>query len=415
MSQPSDPTPTQPIHDAILAARTQAILFRQIVPPNHNPTHLSFFGGLPIAPSDFPWPRGESRPHSFVMQVDCSAVSADGRLGMFPDDGVLYLFLDLSWSQKNLFRVIWEPGPAQGWAEIAPPDDLPHAFAYRMTWKWPQSDADWPRLLPKWPFDPVVIHGGPLPDDQEALEETYAWPGTVDPQAIPAIEGAVVQYRSFEYQHLQARTSPFAGFPHDWNAVRITTGLITQGMKRAVSVARNRHFRELSDEEFAAKLADAQVGLRDWSNRASGATAFDEVPPMERDQFWSWVQEHEWLTFMPMTHASELSIEASLSASPEAAARIPVDVVDYIRWRHALYCQMASGLHITTPDRMLASPVDVQGDIDERVREFLLLLELSSNQGLAHYFGEGVLQFWIRPDDLAARHFDRVELSTTAY
>ena len=27
--------PAQPIHDAILAARRQAILFRQIVPPNH--------------------------------------------------------------------------------------------------------------------------------------------------------------------------------------------------------------------------------------------------------------------------------------------------------------------------------------------------------------------------------------------
>ena len=64
---------------------------------------------------------------------------------------------------------------------------------------------------------------------------------------------------------------------------------------------------------------------------------------------------------------------------------------------------------------MLAPPVDVQGDIDERVREFILLLELSSNEGLAHYFAEGVYQFWIRPGDLAARRFERVELSTTAY
>jgi uncharacterized protein YwqG len=70
---------------------------------------------------------------------------------------------------------------------------------------------------------------------------------------------------------------------------------------------------------------------------------------------------------------------------------------------------------MNTPDRMLAAPVDVQGDIDDRVREFLLLLELSSDEGLAHYFGEGVYQFWIRPTDLAAHRFDRVELSTTAY
>jgi hypothetical protein len=126
MSQPSDPAPTQPIHDAILAARTQAILFRQIVPPNYDPTHLSFFGGLPIAPSGFPWPRGESRPHSFVMQVDCSAVPADGRLGMFPELGVLYVFLDLAWDYEwgyeGKFCVIWEPGPSRGWAEIPPPE-----------------------------------------------------------------------------------------------------------------------------------------------------------------------------------------------------------------------------------------------------------------------------------------------------
>jgi hypothetical protein len=186
-------------------------------------------------------------------------------------------------------------------------------------------------------------------------------------------------------------------------------------MKQEVSDARNRYFRELTDEEYAAKVAEVQVALRYWSDRASAAAAFDEVPQAERDQFWSWVQEHDWLTGLAMTYAGNLSVEASLTSSPEAAARIPLDVVDYIRSRHALAYETETGLHINIPDRMLAAPVDVQGDIDERVREFLLLLELSSNEGLAHYFGEGVYQFWIRPDDLAARRFDRVELSTTAY
>ncbi len=37
--------PAPPVHNAILASRRQAILFRQIVPPNHDPAHLSFFGG----------------------------------------------------------------------------------------------------------------------------------------------------------------------------------------------------------------------------------------------------------------------------------------------------------------------------------------------------------------------------------
>ena len=423
MSRFTGSVPDPPIHDAILASRRQAILFRQIVPPNHDPTHLSFFGGLPIAPSGFQWPRGESKPNSFIMQVDCSAVPADGRLGMFPDDGVLYVFLDLAWMGQedyrtgmpaDTFRVIYEPGPAEGWAEIAPPDDLPHAFASKRAWDWPQSDADWPRLLPKWPFDPVLIQGGPLPDelldDEDEFEQTYAWPGTINPkQAIPAIEGAVTRHRSFWYG--RTRTDwPFAGFPQDWNAVRITTGLIA-------AQAGNRHlFSYLSDEEFAAKLAEVQAALRDWSDRAAAAPAFDEVPPAERDQFLSWVKDHTWLTGVPIINASSLSVEASLTASPKTAARIPLDVVDYIRNRHTLaFDDVESGLHINIPDRMLAPPVDVQGTIDERVREFLLLLELSSNEGLAHHFAEGVYQFWIRPGDLAARRFDRVELSTTGY
>jgi uncharacterized protein YwqG len=45
----------------------------------------------------------------------------------------------------------------------------------------------------------------------------------------------------------------------------------------------------------------------------------------------------------------------------------------------------------------------------------LLLLELSSDPSIGHHFGEGVLQFWIRPDDLAARRFDLVELTASAY
>jgi hypothetical protein len=417
---PPPPGPT--IHEAILESRTQAILFRQIVPPNHDPAHLSFFGGLPIAPSGFQWPRGNLRPYSFIMQVDCSAVPAEGRLGMFPDRGVMYLFLDLTWGQEEMFRVVYESGPVNGWSEIAPPDDLPHAFDSKLAWRWPQSDDDWPRLLPKWPFDPVVIKGGPIPEEPEEYEgdyePTYAWPGTIRPnQAIPAIEGAAVQYRGFWYGEPKKDRRPFAGFPHDWNAIRITTGLLTPAMKREVSYSqgRNRHFRELSDEEYAAKLAAVQTELREWSDRASAAVPFDAVPAAECEQFWSWVKEHEWLTRFSLTDAADLSVEASLTAGPEAAARIPLEIVEFTRSRHALAYEMEGKINVNIPDRMLAPPVDVQGTIDDRVREFILLFEMSSNEGLAHYFGEGVYQFWIRPEDLAARRFDRVELSTTAY
>ena len=68
---------------------------------------------------------------------------------------------------------------------------------------------------------------------------------------------------------------------------------------------------------------------------------------------------------------------------------------------------------MTTSDRMLAPPVDVQGYQWDRATTHLLLLELSSNAG--HEFGEGIYQFWITPDDLRARRFDKVELTADAY
>jgi hypothetical protein len=118
---------------------------------------------------------------------------------------------------------------------------------------------------------------------------------------------------------------------------------------------------------------------------------------------------------MTLTEATVASIESSLAGSPEAAARIAPEIADRIRSRHALAVRTESGFHVNIPDRMLAPPVDVQGNQWERAQSHLLLLEISSNEGLGHRFGEGVYQFWIAPDDLRAGRFDRVELTSDAY
>jgi len=91
------PVPAGPgLSPDILAASRQAIVFRQHFPPPHRDSALSFFGGAPIAPGGFRWPRPEgtgapSKPFSFLMQIDCSEVPAPARLGMLPDRGVVFL------------------------------------------------------------------------------------------------------------------------------------------------------------------------------------------------------------------------------------------------------------------------------------------------------------------------------------
>jgi uncharacterized protein YwqG len=64
---------------------------------------------------------------------------------------------------------------------------------------------------------------------------------------------------------------------------------------------------------------------------------------------------------------------------------------------------------------MFGPPSYVQGDIEPYVQDWLLLLELSSRKPVGHEFGEGVLQFMIRPADLKERRFDRVKLVASAY
>jgi hypothetical protein len=136
----------------IAAASRQAIVFRQHIPPRHDPGTLSFFGGAPVAPPRFRWPRtgdGGSSPLTFLMQVDCAAIPATARLGLLPDRGVLYVFLDLAWTGTDPFRVLYEEGGADR-ATVQPPGDLGLAYgngAIRV-WKWTQSKAECPQLLP---------------------------------------------------------------------------------------------------------------------------------------------------------------------------------------------------------------------------------------------------------------------------
>jgi uncharacterized protein DUF1963 len=206
---------------------------------------------------------------------------------------------------------------------------------------------------------------------------------------------------------------PFVNYPHDWRAIQIFSGLLLN--KTRDRVPSTHGVRELSQTERAALIGRIRHEAKSWFDRAASHFPFAAVPQSESDEFWSWVAEKPWLVRFVITDALTLSIEATVNESDEAAARIPGEVARRVHSRHALAVDSEHGLFTTTPDRMLAPPVDVQGNQWERAKTHLLLLELSSNNGLGHHFGEGVYQFWITPADLRARRFDKVELTADAY
>jgi hypothetical protein len=209
---------------------------------------------------------------------------------------------------------------------------------------------------------------------------------------------------------------PFADYPHDWRAVQICSGFLAERLRPTHGLrGTGAALRDRSDAEQETLRVQIREEALSWYKRATAEAPFAPLPPADRDAFWSWLEEYPWLMRFVITEAVTLSIEASLVESREAAVRIPIDVVGRIRHRHALAVQTDRGLHASTPDRMLAPPVDVQGHQWDRAKTHLLLLELSSNEPIGHEFGEGVYQFWITPADLKARRFDKVVLTADAY
>jgi len=407
-----------------VAAAHQAIVFRQHFPPLHDRAARSFFGGTPIAPRGFRWPRSTSRgskskPFSFLMQMDCAAVPPPARLGMLPDRGILYFFLDLT---TDAFRVTYHEAEDNEWESIPPPDDLAVAYEDHPTavWRWPQAPQDCPKLLPKWTFDPVAVEIPREPERGDEDDSSFLWSGGMGVgAALRAAQGEEVPSSPFTIRDCIDATDtlrrPFAGYPHDWRAVQIGSGLLLAQLRSVRGAPGRAALRELSEAEREAVIVQMADEARVWYGRAVSHPPFSAVASRDSDEFWSWLARNAWLVRFVISDAITLSIEASLAESTEAAARIPADVARRLHYRHALASRSEAGLFVTTPDRMLGAPVDVQGRQVERMKTHLLLLELSSNDGLGHHFGEAVYQFWITPDDLSERRFDSVELTVDAY
>ena len=75
----------------------------------------------------------------------------------------------------------------------------------------------------------------------------------------------------------------------------------------------------------------------------------------------------------------------------------------------------ARSIHAPCPNHMFGPPSFVQGYVEEYMAQWLLLLELSTHTAIGHYFGDGVLQFMMRSDDLKEGRFEKVKLVASSY
>jgi len=403
----------------VAAALRQAIVFRQEFPPEAEPG-LSFYGGTPIASPRFIWPtRADGMPLHFLMQVDCGEIPESARLGLLPDSGVLYFFVDLSWEDMEAVSVVLESEPDETWGKVPVPDLLGPAFGedarYSFAWVNPQgSDGELlPRILPRWPFHPAAIA---LPEQDRNDDDRLWWR---DSDAIHAelarVEGDVADMPPPPARHEDgSMPRPYPEFPHDWRAVAITSIAVMEKVRSHLFTANARRQGHDDDaiEELRGRYCEQADECLAW---ARSHKPFKALLPEEAGMFWEWLESLEGIGPHDIRHAAALAIEATLSGSPKAARRLGPEALDLVRSRHALAVQGDSGPFAPTPNRMLAPASFVKGGLSDFATTEVLLLELGANDPIGHRYGEGVYQFTIRPDDLRARRFDKVRLTATAY
>ena len=409
-------------HECLHRVAEQAVLFHQHVPPR--PDARSHWGGVPRVPAGFAWPHftpegGSPRALSFIMQIDCAAIPAEGRLGVMPERGFLYFFMDLDWGVHWRCELIHADVPAAALVPAAVPDALPRAYGERAIWDWPQRDEDWPRLLPRFSFDPVLVRGPSLPPfHADSDDDRLVWPGSIDlTAALERVPGAIVESVHIDNRYEQGVLQrPFPGFPQDWQAVRITLGHLAEQSRRGhLDRMAARPDGRGGPAQAEALRAAIEEGLSTWGARADAADPALPLAAADRDAFWDFFVSVQPVSLFALTRAANDSLDATLAFNPAAATLLDAQALAVARSRHALGWRGPKGVHADTPERMLSAPTEVQDGAAERARESLMLLLLSDNPAIGHHFAEGVVQFFIRPQDLAERRFDRVELYASAY
>ena len=438
----------------IEAARGQFIAFRGAFPP-HTAGGLSFYGGLPMGPADMAWPHGGEgdNPLSFVIQWDCTALAPIDPTGLLPKDGVLYLFSNLGWGDNLVFRFIHMPGGTQGWARLPPPDNLPKLHQEREARLWGEDlpalyglDQYPQRLLPHWPFDPVAVKYPALPEGSNAWDGPQYWNDSED--MTPLIEEALLQAQGAGPQpaalpNVYQFARPFAAFPHDWSAVRCVAAAALDALAYR-GEDRWSHYLPQAEE------AEGRAQVRAWRRLALALYELAaQNPPTtalsreHADAMWERIVPLAPVYGYAFQGAAKAAVNSSLALGSEGAELIPPEWLDDCSRSHRLAVVemrqenapqyrkrlnidakqmfdahkraeaagellMVRNIFAPSPHRMFGPPRSVQGDLDEIVDSYVLLLEMGSGPALGMPMGDGVLQFMIRPDDLRARRFDQV-------
>jgi hypothetical protein len=424
--------------------RQARLAIKHVFPPRLPQRSMSYFGGLPIVPDDFDWPTLHNREGllerlTFMAQIDCSDLPQGPARHLFPERGYLYFFAPMSLtfgSDAMHFVCRYEPRQAtQHWTPLdvpltgkIEPDD-----SMDVIWRGKQTHYDRVEIEFGWIEEPT--------DDDVAARAAEGHPFAVADkirvERVNAFYGPPLAGDMPLAAHRAPKDAlwiPYPGFPINWKSARI--------LRRFVEAYHHEELQDVAerlktladaaaDDPEAQRLRNLQHDLLKVGSRISntfrptidaGLKEFDAPPSEVKEQILQFLEDLR-VNGMPSTkerryghlrlpHVLNRWLEAAAVHGAEGgltdgagAALVGADVVAALAHRHA-----------ARKHQMLGEGEVVQVAADEMKDRYLLLLQLGPDPTLGWTVGEmGPLQYWITPEDLAAKRFENTVLTIEAY
>jgi hypothetical protein len=436
---------------AIERSKQARLAIKHVFPPRLPQRSMSYLGGLPIIPGDdFDWPtvhgsQGVLERLNFMAQIDCSDLPPGPGRNLLPEKGYLYFFAPMSdrFGPDALhFVARYLPGPV------------------KKTWE----PVDMPATAPIEPADPIdVMWRGGKRTHFDRFEIEFGWIEEPSDMEVAARAGEGQAFEVAEKMRGErldgffgpaaapnpplaaheaprdAAWTPYEGFPANWRTAQILRQLV-EGYERDESMdvsARLKAARAVLGsapadadpevERLSGLLAELFRFRRKLSDAFGPAgsmnlSPFDAPPEAVKQQIMAFMDEvrvngvpsskerrHRHLA-LPQVLNAWIELAAIHGAEqgltdPGGASVIPADVVAALAPRHG-----------SREHQMLGEGIVVQVAADEMKERYLLLLQLGRDPALNWTIGEmGPLQYWITPEDLAAKRFENTVLTIEAY
>ena len=430
--------------EVIERARQARLAIKHRFPPRLPQRSMSYVGGLPIVPDDFDWPtlhnhKGLLERLNFMAQIDCADLPPGPERKLFPDHGYLYFFAPMSLTfgpDAMHFVVRYVPGRAtQKWAPLDMPatGTIEPADPMDVIWRGRRTHYDRVEIEFGWieePRDSEVAaradEGHPFEvADKIRLERLNAFYGP------PVAPDPLLSASQAPKDRLWI---PYEGFPVNWSSARILRKFIEAYHREETQDVADR-LKALgdvgADHPEAQRLRTLQRELSAFGTKMSNTffptinarlKEFDAPPAEVKEQILEFLEQlrvngmpsskerpyhhlrlprvlNDWLAIAAI-HGAEGGL-----TDPNGAALVADDVVAALAQRHD-----------AREHHMLGEGKLVQVAADEMKDRYLLLLQLGRDPALNWTIGEmGPLQYWITPEDLAAKRFANTVLTIEAY